>query len=112
MSRRRKKIFTVSRKSRGAERDKARPAPARASARAEAPQETEKKGAGFPVVGIGASAGGLEALKQFFSAMSPDSGAAFVLIQHLDPTHESLTAELLSRHTQMSVEQVPRHMPL
>jgi two-component system CheB/CheR fusion protein len=57
----------------------------------------------FAVVGIGASAGGLEAFKRFFSAMPGKPGIAFVLIQHLDPTHESLTSELLARHTQMTV---------
>ncbi len=59
--------------------------------------------AGPPVVGIGASAGGLEALKKFFAAMPADSGIAFVLIPHLDPTHESLMTDLLARHTHMPV---------
>lgn len=59
----------------------------------------------FPIVGIGASAGGLEAYKQFFEAMPADSGMAFVLIQHLDPTHESMMVELLDKHTTMSVQQ-------
>jgi two-component system, chemotaxis family, CheB/CheR fusion protein len=58
------------------------------------------------VVGMGASAGGLEAFTRFFRTMPPDSGMAFVVIQHLDPTHESLTAELLGRHTTMPVRQV------
>ena len=57
----------------------------------------------FPVVGIGASAGGLEALEQFFSAVPPRSGMAFVVIQHLDPTHPSAMASLLKRHTAMPV---------
>ena len=60
---------------------------------------------GFPVVGIGASAGGLEALKQFFTAMPPETGLAFVLVQHLDPNHESLMADLLAKYTAMSVAQ-------
>jgi two-component system CheB/CheR fusion protein len=59
--------------------------------------------AGFPVVGIGASAGGLEALEQFFSAVPPHCGMAFVVIQHLDPTHPSAMATLLQRHTTMPV---------
>lgn len=59
----------------------------------------------FPVVGIGASAGGLEALKQFFTAMPPDTGLAFVLVQHLDPDHESLMADLLAKYTAMPVNQ-------
>ena len=56
------------------------------------------------VVGIGASAGGLEALEQFFSAvLPPRTGIAFVVIQHLDPTHPSAMATLLTRHTAMPV---------
>ncbi len=58
---------------------------------------------GFPVVGIGASAGGLMAFKQFLSKMPPNSGAAFVLVPHLDPKHESLMVELLARQTRMPV---------
>ncbi len=64
----------------------------------------------FAVVGLGASAGGLEAFKQFFTAMPAESGLAFVLIQHLDPTHISLTDELLSKHTKMRVVQVTDEM--
>ena len=60
------------------------------------------------VVGIGASAGGLESFKKFFDAMPSDSGLAFVLIQHLDPTHESMMVELLAKHTQMQVSQVTK----
>jgi two-component system, chemotaxis family, CheB/CheR fusion protein len=58
------------------------------------------------MVGMGASAGGLEAFTRFFRTMPPDSGMAFVVVQHLDPTHESLTAELLGKHTTMPVRQV------
>src|SRR5512133_3848728 len=57
----------------------------------------------FPVVGIGASAGGLEALEQFFANMSVTSGMAFVVIQHLDPTHKGLLRELIQRITTMPV---------
>jgi two-component system CheB/CheR fusion protein len=57
----------------------------------------------LPIVGIGASAGGLEAFEQFFSNMPPDSGIAFVLIPHLDPTHASMMTELLRRVTKMDV---------
>jgi len=57
----------------------------------------------FPVVGLGASAGALEALGAFFDAMPSDSGMAFVVVQHLDPSRESLMAELLARHTAMKV---------
>lgn len=60
----------------------------------------------FLIVGIGASAGGLQAYQEFFSTMPNDPGMAFVLIQHLDPTHKSLLADLLKKHTQMPVEEV------
>lgn len=60
----------------------------------------------FPVVGIGASAGGLEALKQLFTAMPSETGLAFVLVQHLDPDHASLMADLLAKYTAMPVAQV------
>ncbi len=59
----------------------------------------------IPIVGIGASAGGLDAFKGFFSAVPAESGMAFVLIQHLDPTRESLTAELVGAYTRMRVAQ-------
>src|SRR5207237_1092283 len=59
-----------------------------------------------PVVGLGASAGGLEAFQAFLAHLPPDSGHAYVLVQHLDPTHESMLAELLSRRTAMRVQQV------
>jgi two-component system, chemotaxis family, CheB/CheR fusion protein len=65
-----------------------------------------------PVVGMGASAGGLEAFTRFFQAVPADRGIAFVLIQHLDPTHESLTAELLGRHTKMPVRQLAGDVPV
>jgi chemotaxis methyl-accepting protein methylase/PAS domain-containing protein len=58
------------------------------------------------VVGIGASAGGLEALGQFFAHMSPDCGLAFVVVSHLDPTHKGMMPELLQRFTKMKVYQV------
>ena len=60
----------------------------------------------FPVVGIGASAGGLEAVGEFLAAMRPDNGMAFVLVQHLPPDHQSLLAEILARRTQMPVRQI------
>ena len=57
----------------------------------------------FLTVGIGASAGGLEAFKSFFTEMPADSGMAFVLVQHLSPDHKSMLAELLGRTTTMDV---------
>ncbi len=68
-------------------------------------KETEERQP-FPIVGIGASAGGLEALQGFFSHMPPDSGMAFVIIQHLDPRRKSIMDDLLRRYTTMPVLQV------
>jgi PAS domain S-box-containing protein len=62
------------------------------------------------IVGIGASAGGLDAFKNFLTAMPADSNLAFVLVQHLDPNHESLMVDLLARHTSMPVLQVEDQM--
>ena len=71
------------------------------------PKQTRSpKTADFPIVGIGASAGGLEALEQFLSGVPEDSSMAFVIIQHLDPTHQGIMAELLQRGTRMKVSQV------
>lgn len=64
---------------------------------------------GFPVVGIGASAGGLRAFQAFFSALPPQPNMAFVLVQHLSPDHESQLAELVQTQTQLSVAQVEDH---
>jgi two-component system, chemotaxis family, CheB/CheR fusion protein len=68
-------------------------------------QKTNKSLNKFPIVAIGSSAGGFEALRKFFSAMPPDPGMAFVLVQHLDPTHESTMADLMSRYTSLKVFQ-------
>jgi len=57
----------------------------------------------FPIVGIGASAGGLEAFSQLLRELPTDAGMAFVLVQHLDPKHESQLPEVLSRTTAMPV---------
>lgn len=58
-----------------------------------------------PVVGVGASAGGLEALREMFEGFNGKPGLAFVVVQHLDPTHESLMAQLIERYTIMDVRQ-------
>ena len=60
----------------------------------------------FPVVGIGASAGGLEAVRELLNYLPTDTGMALVLVQHLDPKHESMLAELLARNTKMQVSEV------
>src|ERR1035441_6801356 len=59
----------------------------------------------FPIVGIGASAGGLEALEHFLSRVPKNSGLAFVIVQHLDPTRKGIMPELLQRTTSMKVIQ-------
>ncbi len=73
------------------------------------PTESDNR---FFVVGIGASAGGLHALEEFFDNMSVDSGAAFVVIQHLSPDFKSLMQELLQRRTSMVVQRVTDGMTL
>ena len=82
---------------------------------AKAPDETvqptelespsESGGLGFPVVGLGASAGGITAFESFFSTMPPDSnpGMAFILVQHLARDHKSILSELIRRYTKMQV---------
>lgn len=68
------------------------------------PTKTEKKPLYY--VGVGASAGGLEALETFFDSMPGNSGLAFIVVQHLSPDYKSLMKELLSKHTDMNVERV------
>ncbi len=63
----------------------------------------------FPVVGIGASAGGLRAFQEFFSALPARPGMAFVLVQHLSPDHESTLAAIIQTRTEMIVTQVTDH---
>jgi two-component system CheB/CheR fusion protein len=63
-----------------------------------------KPDAPFPIAGVGASAGGIQALGEFFRAVPSDSGLAFVIIMHLAPDRKSLLTEILARHTKISVE--------
>jgi len=58
------------------------------------------------VAGIGASAGGIDALRHFFAAVAPDLGLAYVVIVHLAPDHESQLSSILARYTKMSVTEV------
>jgi two-component system CheB/CheR fusion protein len=69
-------------------------------------------GGKFPIVGIGASAGGLEALTQLLAHLPATSGAAFVVVQHLDPSHDSILTEILQRGSPMPVTQVEDQMPV
>jgi two-component system, chemotaxis family, CheB/CheR fusion protein len=71
------------------------------------PQPTDGR-----IVGIGASAGGLEALQQLFDALPPDTGMAFVVVQHLSPDFRSLMDELISRHSEMPVVIAEDNMPV
>lgn len=73
-----------------------------------APVEPSSRERGLTIVGIGASAGGLEALRAFFSALPSDTGMAFVVITHLHPEHESHLAELLQKQTSMPTMQVTK----
>lgn len=80
-----------------------------AEQKTEAPKKKKSSSsAGFPIVGIGASAGGLAAFEAFFAGM-PDNGnpgMAFVLVQHLDPNHKSILVDLIRRYTRMQVFEV------
>ena len=67
---------------------------------------------GIPVVGIGASAGGLEVFKLLLADLPADTGLAIVFIQHLDPSHHSMLAEILARATAMPVSEAADGMPL
>lgn len=72
----------------------------------------QKQSQRFYTLGIGASAGGLEALKTFFDHTQPDSGMAYVVIQHLDPTHKSILSELIAGHTAMPVTEISDGMAI
>jgi len=64
------------------------------------------------IVGIGASAGGLIALEDFFRNTPCDTGMAFLVVQHLDPTQKTLLPELLQRYTDMPVQEAEQNMPV
>ncbi len=66
----------------------------------------EARATGVPIVGLGASAGGIEALTEFFDTMPADSGLAFVVVLHLDPTKQSQLATVLGTHTRMPVAEI------
>ena len=90
---------------------KHRSKPLRSPAKTPAPRRktsgSRARGAkSFPVVGVGASAGGYEAFSKFLEQLPVDIGMAVVLVQHMDPTHESKLTELLSRSTRLPVIEV------
>src|SRR6266404_3785820 len=76
------------------------------------PEDQQHSNHAFPIVGVGASAGGLEAFREFLAHLPDDTGMALVLVQHLDPKHESMLAELLSRSTELPVSEVEDGMPV
>jgi two-component system CheB/CheR fusion protein len=84
----------------------------RSSPRAARARGSPRDTGDFPVVGIGASAGGLEACRKFIDGLSAGTGMAFILVQHLDPTHESMMVDLLAGHTTMTVRQATDGMPI
>jgi two-component system, chemotaxis family, CheB/CheR fusion protein len=65
-----------------------------------------------PIVGIGASAGGLEAVTALLKHLPPDTGLGFVLVQHLDPQHESALTQILARTTSMPVREITDYLPV
>jgi two-component system CheB/CheR fusion protein len=85
----------------------ARPSSSRRAAPAHGPPRDTND---FRIVGIGASAGGLDACRNFLDALPAECGMAFILIQHLDPTHESMMVDLLAGHTLMTVLQATEGM--
>ena len=72
--------------------------------------EPLRSGVSFPIVGVGASAGGLEAFTDLLKHLRLDTGMGFVLVQHLDPVHESALADLLGRATRMPVHEVTNEL--
>jgi two-component system CheB/CheR fusion protein len=68
--------------------------------------QKESKESPFPVVAIGASAGGLEAVTQLFQNLSPNTGMAFIYVQHLSPDHKSILTQLLAKTTKMKVQEI------
>jgi two-component system CheB/CheR fusion protein len=90
---------------------KAAPSSGRKATHKREPHPPERKV--FPVVGIGASAGGLEPLEAFFATMPPDKpDMAFVVIQHLSPQHKSIIGEILKKDTDMPIKEIRNGMAL
>ncbi len=75
-------------------------------------KNTKKPDVPFPVVGIGASAGGLEALRDFVQAVNPGRGMCYVIVQHLAPDHPSIMDQLLASHSKIPVVKIENGLPL
>jgi two-component system CheB/CheR fusion protein len=84
----------------------------KSAAASRAPAPSLPAAGSFPIVGLGTSAGGLEALEHFLSHVPKSSGLAFVIVQHLDPTRKGIMPELLQRTTSMKVVQVKDRTPV
>ena len=82
------------------------------TARASSPARASESHTAFPIVGIGASAGGLEAFTKLLSHLPSDAGMAYVLVQHLDPKRDSMLTEILSRSTDMRIHEIENGMPV
>ncbi|MBN1360131.1 MAG: PAS domain-containing protein [Sedimentisphaerales bacterium] len=91
---------------------KAKPAPKARSGAAKTGPPVGIDGKRFPIVGIGASAGGLDAVQQLRKHLPAQTGMAFVLVQHLDPTHESALTSILARATDVPVGEVKHDTPV
>ena len=84
--------------------------PARSRRAAGAATTRAGSASAVPIVAVGASAGGLEALIELLSRLAPDTGLAFVIIQHLAPSHPTILPEILARHTKMPVVLVENNL--
>lgn len=87
-----------------------KPSPERSARKAAVGTEKRPARLAFPIVGVGASAGGLEALTELLRQLPIDTGMAFVLVQHLDPLHESALSHLLAKATAMPVREVTQNL--
>jgi two-component system, chemotaxis family, CheB/CheR fusion protein len=96
----------------GARRNQTKTVRPRSSRRSPLMRASPRSPLDFAIVGIGASAGGLEACRKLVDALPADSGMAFIMVQHLDPTHESMMVDLLAGHTSMTVRQAGDGMPI
>lgn len=77
-----------------------------ASTKKKSPAKAETKVNSFPVVAIGASAGGLEAMMELLKFLPADTGMSFIYVQHLSPDHKSMLTEILSKKTKMKVQEI------
>lgn len=73
---------------------------------------TKSRSKSFPIVAIGGSAGGLESITELLQHLSPNTGMAFVYVQHLDPTYKSMLSPILTRQTAMIVQEAEEKMKI